>query len=279
VCAEQLEKISRMTNYNLSNLLDLEATKIRNELFASDQKYSDPLRLNKYEFEIFSQCGEDGVINEIFKRIGITNQHFAEFGAGNGLQNSTAALILKNWTGAWIESDKKNIELINAKYNAQILRHRLILREAFITTENIEELLNEMDIPQEFDLMSIDIDGNDYWVWKAIVKFKPRVVICEYNGRFGADLKWVMRYNASHTWNGSSYYGASLKSLEILGAQKGYSLVGCNLAGVNAFFVRNDLVEGKFATPFTSENHFEPQRHFLIRDKIQRNDFGPFETI
>jgi hypothetical protein len=87
-----------------------------------------------------------------------------------------------------------------------------------------------------------------------------------------------MKYNPQHCWNGGSYYGASLKSLQLLAEQKGYYLVGCNMSGVNAFFVRKDLAGEHFSRDTTAKNHFEPQRHYLIRESIQPNDFGPFET-
>lgn len=276
---DKAEHYGKLTSYQLHNLIDLQAQQYRDTLLSSQRRYADLKRLNRYENEILSQCGEDGIIEEIFRRIGTTNRHFVEFGAGNGLQNSTAALLLNNWTGSWIEGDASLASIIKSKFAALIVRHRLTLTEAFVTAENIEQLFVSLDVPESFDLLSIDIDGNDYWVWKSIVHYHPRVVIGEYNGRYGATLPWVMKYNPSHRWNGSCYYGASLKSLELLGALKGYSLVGCNLSGVNAFFVQNSLLNDLFAAPFTAENHFEPQRFFLVASPLQANDFGTFETI
>jgi hypothetical protein len=273
------DHFSKLTSYQIRNLLDCNAVQYREELLAKGEKYLDDKNLNRSEYEILSQCGEDGIIMEIFRRIGTTNRYFVEFGAGNGLQNSTAALLLNNWTGAWIEGDHTSAETIRNKFASLLLKHRLSFSESFITAENIEELFVSMEVPESFDCMSIDLDGNDFWVWKKITHYQPRVVVCEYNARYGGSLPWVMKYDPSHTWNGSCYYGAALKSFELLGAEKGYKLVGCNLAGVNAFFVREDLVEDHFQKPFTAERHFEPQRVFLIREKIQKNDFGPFELV
>jgi len=270
---------SKLMNLQMHNQLDLEVQRFRRELLASGGKYADLRNLNRFEHEMLSQCGEDGIVDEIFRRIGTTNRFFVEFGAGNGVQNSTASLFFDNWSGAWIEGDHGNAETIRKKFAPLLLRHRLRFTEAFITAENIEELLKSLDIPEEFDLLSVDIDGNDYWVWQTITKFRPRVVICEYNARYGGHTPWVMKYNPSHIWNGSCYYGASLKALEKLGASKGYVLVGCNLAGVNAFFVRREIAADLFQGPYSAEFHYEPQRFFLVQSSLQGNDFGAFELV
>ncbi len=275
---DRLEGYTALSFHQLRNLLDLEVERYRRELLGSEDRYKRAENLNRYEFSIFSQCGEDGIINEIFNRIGLTNHFFVEFGAGNGLQNCTTALLLQNWFGLWIENAPANVQVISSKFSSFLVRHQLTFLKQFITAENIESIFREADIPAEFDLLSIDLDGNDYWVWNAIENYSPRVVVCEYNGHFGSDIKWVMKYNPQHVWNGSSYYGASLKSLELLGSQKGYQLVGCNLSGVNAFFVRQDLAEGHFLTDGTSATHYEPLRHFLIREPVVPNDFGPFQS-
>ncbi|MFC1703305.1 hypothetical protein ACFL1E_00785 [Candidatus Omnitrophota bacterium] len=252
-----------------------------NENLYNSSKYQNPKKLNRFEFQCHSQNGEDGIIAEIFRRIGVTNQFFVEFGAStNGLENNTTYLLLKGWKGgAWIEGNPKDVERIKRKYRTFVNNKKLSVRCAFVTAENIEGLFKELDIPKEFDLLSVDIDGNDYWVWKAITHYRPRVVVIEYNPSFDSDLKWVMKYNPQHVWNGTIYYGASLKSLEILGAQKGYKLIGCNFTGANAFFVREDLVKDKFLEPFTSENHYEPPRYYLLRTVGHERDFGDFESI
>jgi hypothetical protein len=273
------DHFSKFSSFQLHNLLELQAVHYREQLLSTGEKYADERNLNRHESEILSQCGEDGILSEIFRRIGTTNRYFVEFGAGNGLQNSTAALLINNWTGAWIEGDHNNAEMIQSKFASLLLKHRLSFAEAFVTVENVGELFTSLDVPESFDCMSIDIDGNDFWVWKAVEHFAPRVVICEYNARYGNSLPWVMKYNPMHSWNGSCYYGAALKALELLAAEKGYKLVGCNLAGVNAFFVREELTGELFQTPFTAERHFEPQRVFLVQDKLQKNDFGPFELV
>ena len=136
--------------------------------------------------------------------------------------------------------------------------------ETFITAENIEELFGRAKVPEEMDLLSIDIDRNDYYVWEKITHYRPRVVIVEYNSVVPPTMSWVVPYDPkAYGWakfGNLQHNGASLKALEELGAKKGYSLVGCDLCGVNAFFVRNDLLGDHFAKPYTAENHHEPFR-------------------
>src|SRR6202000_665241 len=140
---------------------------------------------------------------------------------------------------------------------------RLKIQHAFITAENIESLFDIANPPKERDLLSIDIDYNDYYVWEAITKYKPRVVVIEYNSIFRPDTHFVVQYNPNRVWDKTSHFGASLLALEQLGAEKGYCLVGCVFTGSNAFFVRKDLVGDLFESPFTAENHYEPNRDFL----------------
>ncbi|MBD1849419.1 FkbM family methyltransferase [Leptolyngbya sp. FACHB-711] len=134
----------------------------------------------------------------------------------------------------------------------------------FITVENINDLFVQNGFEGEIDLLCIDIDGNDYHVWNAIESVSPRVVVIEYNDKFHPPVNWTIAYNPAHEWRGTDYFGASLKALEILGLKKGYRLVGSNLAGVNAFFVREDLVGDRFAAPFTAENDYHPPRYYLL---------------
>jgi len=241
----------------------------------NDPKYQDKKRLNKYEYQIYSDCGEDGIIEEIFNRIGTTNKFFVEFGCNNGLTGNTTALLIKKWNGVWIDSDSSFIK--NSKNKFGFLSN-LLIKESQLTIENIESIFRQCNVPEEFDLISIDVDGNEYWLWDAIKNYNPRLVIIEYNCNFNSNIKWVMKYNPNHVYDGSTYKGASLKSLELLGKKKDYYLVGCDLSGSNAFFIRQDLVSNKFSQPFTSENHYEPHRGYLWNHHYKQN-FGEFVNI
>jgi len=224
-------------------------------------RYGDPVRLLSHQCQVCSQNGEDGIIHEIFRRIGTTARTFAEVGIGDGRQNNTAFLLSQGWTGFWIEGDD---EFRRTLENREDLKDGCLkYLVGFVSKENIAGLFEELGVPKEFDLLSLDIDQNTYYAWEALRNFKPRVVVVEYNAAIPPDVDWKVRYDSKRTWNGSQNFGASLKAFEILGRRFGYSLVGCDLSGSNAFFVRDELAAGKFAEPFTSENHYEPPRYSM----------------
>jgi len=238
-------------------------------------KYKDSKRLNKYEYQSFSQYGEDGIIQEIFNRIGTTNKYFIEFGVENGLECNSLNLLYKQWQGLWIEGNPQYCQEINTRFADMIGRKQLSIKNSFITAENIEQLFESAGAPAEPDMLSIDIDYNDYYIWQAITKYNPRVVVIEYNATYQPETDFVVPYNATRVWDGSSFFGASLAALERLGEQKGYSLVSCSFAGTNAFFVRNDLLNDTFEAPYTAANHYEPVRYFLYHKNGHRRGHIP----
>ena len=125
--------------------------------------------------------------------------------------------------------------------------------------------LPRVEVPNEVDLFSLDIDRNTYWIWAAVAEFKPRVVVVEYNASIPPSVDWKVDYHPNRRWNYTMYFGASLKALENLGRELGYSLVGCEISGINAFFVRSDLCCDRFEGPFDAEHHFEPPRYWLTQ--------------
>lgn len=134
--------------------------------------------------------------------------------------------------------------------------------------ENIVPIFSELGIPKEFDLLSIDVDQNTYYIWEALADYSPRLVVVEYNAAIPPDVDWKVTYS-NRFWDGSKNFGACLKAFELLGARLGYCLVGCNFVGSNAFFVRNDLVRDQFVAPYTAENHYEPPRYsYILKHKI-----------
>lgn len=216
--------------------------------------------LENYGYKVYSQNDEDGIINEIFKRIGTTNKKFIEFGLQDGLESNTHYLLFYGWNGLWIECDEDSYAQINKKFVRVIQSGQLKVLKEFITKDNINELFSKAGFKGEIDLLSIDIDGNDYYVFDEISIVNPRVVIMEFNGKFSPDYEWVMPYNPEHIWDGTDKHGASLKALELLADRKGYQLVGTNINGCNAFFVRKDLTKDLFIEPATAENLFNPMR-------------------
>ncbi len=226
------------------------------------ERMQDPKSLEAYGYKVYSQNDEDGIIHEIFRRIGATNKTFIEFGVQNGLECNSHLLLFYGWNGLWIEGSDEYCKEIRMKFRPVIDNGQLQIMNSFVTRENINKLLAKYTGGGYFevDLLSIDIDGNDIYVWEAISDVLPRVVVIEYNGKFPPDLFWKQAYDRNHVWDGSDWHGASLKALEEMGRKKGYALVGTNLNGCNAFFVRDDVTQGMFFEPAISEMLYNPLR-------------------
>jgi hypothetical protein len=243
--------------------------RLSQELFVTtllaDSRYDDPKRLNRHEGQVFSQNGEDGIIAEIFSRIGPTNRIFVEVGAGDGSENNSAYLLLKGWSGYWFDADSQNLDSIRSKFAHAISEKRLIASREFFTAEAAASIFGRHRIPEEFDFLSIDIDRNTSWIWRALRTFRPRVCVVEYNASIPPQDDWEIPYEAEATWDGTLIFGAGLLALEKIGKDLKYSLVACDLSGANAFFVRSDLTANLFSEPFTALHHYEPPRLFLGR--------------
>ena len=152
---------------------------------------------------------------------------------------------------------------MQAHFEQFLINCSLTLIERLVTAENINPTLDAAGLAGEVDVLSIDIDYNDYWVWKAIDIIRPRVVVIEYNCSLRPPLSLVAPYDPARTRSsGGNFFGASLGALVKLGQTKGYRIVGCCFAGVNAFFVRDDLCGTLFLDPATAEEHYEPERYF-----------------
>jgi hypothetical protein len=244
------------------------------------QRHADPKRLVRYGYKVYSQNDEDGIIAEIFRRIGTTNRTFVEFGVETGVECNTAKLLVEGWRGLWIESNAASAGAIRREVAPFIAAGNLVLQESLVTAENINALIGQGGFSGEIDLLSIDIDRNDYWVWKAIDVVSPRVVAIEYNATLRPPMALVVPYRADAQWDGSNHYGASLEALVRLATARNYRLVGCSIAGVNAFFVRADLCADRFLEPATAEEHYEPPRHYFhMLPAGHRSRPGLFEQV
>lgn len=238
-------------------------------------RYQDPIRLLSSGYKVYSQNAEDGMIAEIFRRIGTSSRRFIEFGVQDGLECNSTFLVLQGWSGAWIEGSDESARRAAAQFAGWPVQ----VVNSFVTVDNADRLIAELAGDGELDVLSIDIDSNDYWVWDAIRTVRPRLVIVEYNASIPPHLRKTVAHDPAMAWDGSNYFGASLGALEALGRAKGYSLVGCTLSGVNAFFVRDDLVGDRFCAPFTAENHYEPARYYLAGSSGHRAGFGPWVDV
>jgi hypothetical protein len=179
----------------------------------------------------YAQFGEEAIFDHIFSNIGISKRFVVDFGAGtlnSGLSNSRH-LIEAGWKGLLMDGNP-------AEENDMI-------KKEFITKENIIDLFEKHRVPEDFDLLSIDIDGNDWWVLENILKskYKPRVFINEFNGCIEQGVTQVMAYNPSHSWGENDYYGASFEAFKTLGIRNGYTLIH-QIATTNMIFVRDDIV-------------------------------------
>lgn len=231
----------------------------------TQRRLEDSKCLELSGFKVYSQNDEDGIIEEIFNRISTTNKKFVEFGVQNGVESNSHYLLHKGWNGFWIEGNKDAVNDIQVRFAPVLQTGQLKCRNAFITRDNINLILADGGMVGEIDLLSIDIDGNDYYIWEAINIVRPRVVVIEYNAKFPPNYDWKMAYCEKFVWDGSDWFGASLKALEILGRKLGYQLVGTNLIGVNAFFVREEIAGDLFIKPATAENLYNPARYSELK--------------
>jgi hypothetical protein len=223
------------------------------------------------EFRTYSQFGEDGILLYIFSVIGTTNKKCVEICGGGGIDNTTNLIINQGWNGMFFDGNERKIRKGQQFYarcaDTKMWPPKLV--HTWVSAENINELLEENGYIGEVDLLSLDMDGIDYWVWKAIESINPRVVVLEYNNALGPDLSVTVPYKADFVWQGNkismqryrvkkvmnsflgkktkdwfdNYYGASLTAFAKLGKQKGYRLIGCEHYGINAFFIREDIGE------------------------------------
>jgi hypothetical protein len=204
-------------------------------------------KITELEFSIFSQWGDDGIIQYLISKVDITNKIFVEFGVENYTESNTRFLLINNnWTGLVIDGSKKNIDYI---INDEIFwKYDLIAKCSFITSENINQIIKDSGIEGEIGLLHIDIDGNDYWVWKSLNIISPDIVIVEYNSILGYNRPLTIPYNPNFVRtnenHSSLYAGSSLLSLCDLAEAKGYYFIGSNSAGNNAYFVKKNKING-----------------------------------
>jgi hypothetical protein len=213
---------------------------------------ASPESLASVEFQVFSQFGEDGIVQYLITHVQDVPPTFIEFGVENYRESNTRFLLWHdNWRGLVIDGSAQYVREIRA--SEESWRFDLTSVDAFITAENINQLFREHGFTGEIGLLSIDIDGNDYWIWDAIDAVSPVIVVTEYNSVFGPHARVTVPYDPAfqrtRAHHSNLYFGASLAALRDLGERKGYVLVGCNSNGNNAFFVRADRLGEVAAAP------------------------------
>jgi hypothetical protein len=221
-------------------------------------KYQDLLRTNivlpfaEVGFRSYSQNDEDGILLYIFSLIGATNKRCVEICAGDGIENNTANLVVNHgWTGLMFDGNRANAERAQ-KFYAQCKDTWLfppVFKHAWIDAENVNQLISSNGFAGEIDLLSLDVDGVDYWIWKAIECINPRVIVLEYQSIWGPHTETTVPYKKDfnrYDIHPQGYWGASLPAFIKLGREKGYRLVGCNRNCINAFFIRSGIAEDVF---------------------------------
>lgn len=219
---------------------------LNGKMFAKMLESETSNELAAHEFKIFSQYGDDGIIQFLIKRLNIDAKSFIEFGVEDYREANTRFLLINNnWKGLIIDGSEANMNRV--KSQDLYWRQNLTAVSQFVTRENINQLFSDNGFKGEVGILHIDIDGNDYWVWKEINVIQPQIVIMEYNAVFMLN-PWTIPYDPkfyrTDKHHSNLYFGASLAALNELAEQKGYSFVGCNSHGNNAYFVRNDKLKG-----------------------------------
>ncbi len=250
-----VEAWGRITLSNLSEKID-DLKILQGTILAKLNQKSDSSRLSDYEFKVFSQFGEDGIIQFLTQSIAIPHKTFIEFGVGDFMESNCRFLLMKdNWKGFVLDSSTENI---NGLIRSNIYwKYHLGSRIAHVTRDNINELLDLSGFDRDLGILSVDIDGVDYYVVEAVSSYKPRILILEYNAVFGGSRKISVPYspdfNRTEAHHSNLYAGASLSAMNFLAEKLGYALVGSNLIGNNAFFVREDLLNERVRKRSVSE--------------------------
>lgn len=234
----QKDKI--MDNKSILNLM-LQNGRIWSKLIETQTAVNS---LHDVEFKVFSQWGDDGIIQYLINYLEIENKTFVEFGVEDYSESNTRFLLMNNnWTGLVIDGSEHHIN--NLKKNEIFWKYDLIAKSAFITVENINSLIETENIKGQIGLLHIDIDGNDYWIWRALTVVQPIIMIVEYNSVFGCDRAITIPYESNFVRTNAHYSnlyaGASILALCDLAEEKGYAFVGSNSAGNNAYFIKKEF--------------------------------------
>lgn len=239
--------LETLLSNNRKLLAEIDSAKLlTGKLFAQQVKKSAPVNhLQEVEFRVFSQWGDDGIIQYLVNRLDIPVTKFVEFGVENYREANTRFLLQNNnWSGLVMDCSDDNVTYI--KNDEIYWKYDLTAIASFVTTENINQLLSDAGFSGGIGLLHIDIDGNDYWIWEAIDVIQPVTAIIEYNSLFGSERSITIpyepnfsRFDAHHS---GLYAGASLSALCELAERKGYTFIGSNSAGNNAYFVRRDCL-------------------------------------
>ncbi len=267
-----LKKIDEITSVNkgVQILLSLKYQELLREK-APMPKFED------IEFRAFSQNGEDGILLYIFSLIGTTNKKLVDIGSAYCVISNHANFIINHgWTGLLIDGNKEHIKVGREFYaecpDTQVWPPKLL--HAWVTKDNINSLISTHSLQGEIDLLSLDIDGIDYWIWEGIECISPRVVVLEYMDVWGPDTSVTVPYQENfvgkYDEHGLYYGSASLSAFVKLGKEKGYRLVGCQRYGFNAFFIRSGIGEDIFPEISPAECFHHPKAKYGVESRLAK---------
>lgn len=264
-----VNKISKIISFK-NRELEEKLLLVNGAILTKQQLQNNSVDINDYEFKIFSQFGDDGIIQYLIKNIEIENETFIEFGVENYLESNTRFLLMNNnWRGFVMDGSESAIKFLHRQ--DWFWKYDLRAKAVFIDKNNINDLLRETDF-ENIGLLHIDLDGNDYWIFESLdlSKLNPSIIIAEYNSVFGKERAISVPYDKDFDRTKAHYsnlfWGASLKALDYLAEQKGYALVSCNSAGNNAYFVRKDLLNEKIQQK-SVENSYVESKYRESRDE------------
>jgi hypothetical protein len=247
IAIKVLKKVrSYLTNQRDTETMLLNQGKILEELYS----VKDAKKLSDYEWKVFSQWGEDGIIQFLIREVEIKNKTFVEFGVEDFFESNCRYLLMSSdWQGFVIDGSEKNIQQLQS--SSFYWKHDLQSLTAFIDKENINELLTTPGFDKDLGILSVDLDGNDYHIINSINVFEPRIIVIEFNPYFGTDRAITVPYDPSfyrtEKHHSNLYFGASIKALEFALQKRDYTLVGTGMTGGNAYFVRNNLMTDKLS--------------------------------
>ncbi len=243
--------INKLKNYSLSLYKNIFFEEIHKELTLKAKRLSIRNKnlnkienLSEVEFQVYSQWGEDGIIDWLINKFPKIPKNFLEIGTEDYKESNTRFLLTnKNWDGFLIEGDKTAVKKI--KSQRVYWKHNLKIKNKYVNKENINTVIKNLNVPKKLGLLSLDIDGIDYWVLKELFQIDPTIIICEYNSLFGVKnsitVPYKKNFNRSKEHYSYLYYGASIQAFINILKQKKYHFLGTNSAGNNAFFIKNQL--------------------------------------
>ncbi len=279
---ESLNKSSEKRRKRKNSLLELtkDLEKINDLLIQESteklqKEHSNPI--NRFGKKCFSQSDEDGITIEILKRLKMGKGFFLELGVGDGTENNSLLLLAMGWKGIWVGG---NDLAVNIKNN-----NKLRFYKNWITSDNIIEIIKRGlgDFEKKnFDLISVDLDGNDYYIVKTILELKifPSVFILEYNAKFPPPIDFKINYNENHKWGNDDYFGCSLVAWNELLDRFGYKLICCNThTGANCFFVKKKFLSNFKDVPKEIEKIYSKPRYFLYKNFVHKKSLKLIEQI